>query len=357
MFLFKDLARGTILKKLVLFCFLIFKTSLILSDEYLYPIVNLDNETILMMHQKSLDDLDLLSLNTKTNSTQKLLSSLYLPAHVKIIPGKTHYSFIDRGRIYIKDFSKRTPRVLDIYQPICDIQSLQWVSSHECVFSAKYKNHYKLFMYDISKDGGTLYTLCRLDDQINYIFPSIVDKDIFCLIQMDSYEFYNIGKLSWNPIIFEQSLSSQDQKNILEISPVQHANSLCFLHMKDRNSGYVLEIVEHNHESKLFTFGCCKIDLTTNQMSRLFEFKIPEDFIIGIEDVRFFESLYPLLPYYNQHEIYFTSYDQESDKLKLYLFNQHSQEIFLHPITKGIENKHIFAPLLVNDFLYFGKEV
>jgi hypothetical protein len=175
----KDLARGIILKRLFLFCLLSLQASLIMSEEYLYPIANIDDATILMMHQKSLDNLELISFNIQNQTTQKLLSSFYLPAYVKIIPGTKRYSFIDRGRIYIKDFSKRTPRGLDIYQPLFDIQSLQWVSDHECIFSAKYKKHYKIFMYDLDKEGGMLHSLCTLADDVNYILPSFANNRLF----------------------------------------------------------------------------------------------------------------------------------------------------------------------------------
>ncbi|MBI2345077.1 hypothetical protein HYV10_03330 [Candidatus Dependentiae bacterium] len=343
------------MKKLVLFCFLALKTSFTISNEYLYPIINLDDETILMMHQKSLDDLELLSFNVKDNSTQKLLSSLYLPAYVKIIPGKNRYSFIDRGRIYIKDFSKRTPRVLDIYQSIYDIQSLQWVSNHECVFSAKYKNHYKIFMYDINKDGGTLYALCRLDDEVNYIFPSIIHRSIFCLAQKHLSERYNVAKIIWNPIIFEQSLEAQDQNSYIEIIPLEHNASFCFLNMIDQQLGYILEIIDHNHEEKIFKFGCCKIDLNKNSLIRLFEFEIPQDFIIGMDQRRFFESLYPLLPYYTDEIIYFTSYDTILKKLTLYLYNQNSKNISKYQAEmKSLEQRDTFSPLILQGKVYLG---
>ncbi len=346
------------MKKLFLFCSLILQVSLSMADEYIYPIANLDDETILMMHQKSLNDLELLSFNTQNNETQKLLSSLYFPAYVKIIPGKKKFSFIDRGRIYIKDFSKRTPRSLTIYQPILDIQSLSWINEQECIFSAKYKNHYKLFLYDLSKEGGTLYALCHLADTMNYIFPVCVDNTLFCLIQKDSSELYDIAKIALNPIVFEQSLFSLEQDFSIDIIPIEHKNSFCFLTMKDLQQGYIIEITEHNHQENYFVFSCCKLNLDQKSVSPLFTFQIPENFFIGMDENRFFESLYPLLPYYTDKFIYFTNYDNNLKKLILYQYNQNNQTISrFQPETKNIEMRHTFSPLMVKDKVYFGYNI
>ena len=302
------------MKRLFLFCSLLVHALLTKCEEYLYPIANLNDTTILMMYQKSLDDIELVSFNPNNNKIQKLLSSLYLPAYVKIIPGKKRYSFIDRGRIYIKDFSKRTPRGIDIYQPIHDIQSLQWINDHECIFSAKHKNHYKIFMYDINKEGGMLHALCNLTDDINYIFPSFADNTLFCLIQRDSCELYDVAQIRWNPIVFEQALQNHGHHFSIQSYAIHHTNSLCFLTMHNQIQGYIIEIIKHDQTEKIFTFGCCKIDLEKKHLSHLFEFYIPEEFIIGMENTRFFESLYPLLPYYTKEKIYFTSYDKEVQK-------------------------------------------
>jgi hypothetical protein len=87
------------LKKLFIFCLLY--VQLLVSDEYVYPVANIDDTSILMMHQKSVDELELFAVDTATQTKQKMLSSLYLPASVTVLPGKKSYSFIDRGRIYI----------------------------------------------------------------------------------------------------------------------------------------------------------------------------------------------------------------------------------------------------------------
>lgn len=343
--------------KNLLFLLILLQASFIVTNEYLYPIVSLDDETILMMHQKSINDLELLSLNTKSNKTQKLLSSLYLPAHIKILPNKEKYSFIDRGRIYIKDFSKRTPRALDIYEPIYDIQSLQWLNNNECIFSAKYKNHYKIFMYNILENGGTLYKFCDLDDGVNYIFPSVAEGHIFCLVQQDVAELYSIGHLKSTPVLFETHFDNS--KDFVTILPLEyHKNPLCFLNMQTQNEGYVLEIVHHNHENQIFTFGCCKLDIQDGTIIKMFEFEIPEEFIIGMEKERFFESLYPLLPYYSEDKIYFTDYDFSLKQLVIYEYDLALKTIEkFQSIKKNYSDKHMFSPLILEDKFYVGHNI
>lgn len=346
------------MKRLFLFYSLFVTTSLTLSKEYLYPIVNLDDSNILVMHQKSLDSIELLSFNSSNNTFQKLLSSLYLPAYVKLVPGKKKYSFIHNGRIYIKSFSKRTPRGIDMYQPICDIQSLQWVSDHECVFSAKYKNHYKIFMYDLHKEGGTLYALGNLNDAINYIFPSCIENSLFCLIQKGCNELYEIAQLEWNPIPFDEALNGTSSSVFIKNYSIQHTKPLCFLVMNNQTQGYAIEIVEHNKEGNFFTFGCCRIDLQQESLTSLFEFQIPEHFIIGQDENRFFESIYPLLPNYTKDIIYFTHYNSELKRLTLHQYNLADQTIVQIPAqTKKFEDRHMFSPLIINGHMYLGHNI
>ena len=285
----------------------------IISNEYVYPVANLDDNTILMMHQKSLDELELFALDTTTHTKQKMLSSLYFPAHVCLMPNKKGYSFIDRGRIYIKDLLKRTPRSIDIYQSICDIQSVQWINDNQLIFSAKFKNRYKICMYDVTHDQGQLYSLCSLHDDINYIFPSAVDQEnLFCLTQHDGSEFYQVTRMKIEPTLWEHALKNKEKECNKEIIPLEHHKPLCFLKMMDLTTGYVLEMTQHNHENKIFSFKVYKIDIPNTQLQELFKFDIPEKFIIGSEQERFYESLYPLLPRYQHDKIYFTNFDHES---------------------------------------------
>ncbi len=329
---------------------------MLVSDEYIYPIVNLDDTIILMMHQKSIDELEVLAFNTTTNTSQKLLSSLYFPAHIKLLPNKKAYSFLDRGRIHIKEFLKRTPRALDIYQPICDIQSIQWINDHQMIFSARFKNHYKIFMYDIRDSQQQLYSLCSLTDDINYIFPCAIDQEnLFCLSQHDGTELYQITQIKIKPVAWDIAVHQNFKESDLQIISLDHKKPFCFLKMIDNQIGYVIELAQHNLKDKMFKFTVHKIFLKESKLEQLFEFFLPEQFIIGMSKERLYESLYPLLPNYNEHEIYFTSFDKESEKLRIYVYELDTKLIYLYPTHKNLQHKHLFAPLLVHNKVHFGQ--
>jgi hypothetical protein len=132
--------------------------------------------------------------------------------------------------------------------------------------------------------------------------------------------------------------------------------------MINHQMGYVIELAEHNLTEKKFRFTTYKISIQKSNMQEsklepLFEFDIPEQFIIGMSKERFYESLYPLLPCYQEDEIYFTSFDKLSEKFKLYVYNQNSKLISMYPISKGLHDKHIFAPLLVQNKVHFGQSL
>lgn len=345
-------------KRIFLICFTAVFTATVYAQQFLYPIAQLDDETMLLMHQKTSDDLELLVWNPHTKIARKELTSLYIPAYVQLLPSKTAYSFLDRGRIRIKSFQKRAPRTLDIFQPICDIQSLHWITDEQCYFVAKYREYYKIFMYDISVDGGLLYCLTNLDDAINYIFPSKVDQSLFCLIQSES-GLYTVGQLPWKPVLFDDVRKSTDSTifNGAE-SIIEHDHPLCFLSMQTDRNGFVLELLEKDIHKEIFKFGCCSLNFDGTEWStkHLFEIILPEHLVIGYQSERLYESIYPLLPKYSSQSIYFTNYDLQDCQCRIYQYDIATGKIEMsHQQTRSSRAyQHIFAPLISNDCVYTG---
>lgn len=142
------------LKKQKLFlCFLLLLMSMfynlpILPQEFLYPVAATTKNgktKIYVLHQKSINNVELLVWDPQTKVCSQGLLSTYTPASLKILPNGDGFSFIDDGRIRIKKFDKRSPKAIDIYEPLYDISQLNWIDEHNFYVSAKKNNKFCIF--------------------------------------------------------------------------------------------------------------------------------------------------------------------------------------------------------------------
>lgn len=348
------------------FGLVLFSNIIIQAQTYLYPIDQIDPSNVLVMYQKNSDDLELYIWNNQTTMAIKELSSMYAPVHVKLLPSKSGYSFLDRGRIKIKKFNKRAPKSLDIYEAICDIRSLQWITDTQCFFSAKYKENYKIFMYDTEFQGGTLYSLSPLFDGCDYTFPQKIDDFLFCIIACETgktlSESYDIVKLEFKPIRFSESFDKAQKKQVFSTNLYKRKDHpLCFLTMISATCGFVIELLHKDFNQQEFNLICNKLDLNKTPqefLQPLFEFSLPQNMLIGYEPSRLHESIYPLLPRYYNDTVYFTSYNSDTKSCQMYrhelsaLFN--TKKLIGSNTLLG-QNQHCFAPLIgSNNQIYFG---
>src|SRR5579872_5143165 len=95
--------------------------------EFLYPVASVSKDHVLVMYQKNSYHLELWDWNPQTNQADSVLLSLYTPAGVKLLLSKKGYSFIDSGVIKIKMFQKRSPKTVEIDQPLHTIELLHWI--------------------------------------------------------------------------------------------------------------------------------------------------------------------------------------------------------------------------------------
>jgi len=344
--------------RLCLLFFILVSPFLLKGQQFLYPIDQLDDENVLLMHQISSDDIELLVWNKNTKLALRELTSLYLPAHVQLLPSKQAYGFLDRGRIRVKAFTKRTPKTIDISQPICDIQSMRWITDEQFYFVAKFRGYYKVFLYDIADQGGVLYALTNLDDDANYTFPCKVGDRLFYLAQTSDGLFQFVSN-KWKPHPYEGNRNTIQNKGLLgccfdlQAQTITHDNPLCFLHMLDEQHGFVIEMFEKKSYQTLFQFGCCAINLENNKctIERLFEFTLPENLMVGQGANRLYESIYPLLPRYYKSAIYFTTYDPECGQCYIAHYNleNHIQSRCTATRSASIAYQHLFAPLILDN--------
>lgn len=120
----------------------------LLSCEFLYPVAvtKKNNKTqVYVLHQKSINNIELLIWDPETKICSNGLLSSYTPAALKILPNGDGFSFIDDGRIRIKNFDKRSPKSIDIYEPLYDISQINWIDEHNFYLSAKKNNKFCIF--------------------------------------------------------------------------------------------------------------------------------------------------------------------------------------------------------------------
>lgn len=327
-----------------LFCF----THFGYGQEYVYPVATLDDETIFIMHQKSSDCLELWSWNIKTQLAFKELSSLYIPAQVTLLPSKKAYSFLDRGSLRIKSFEKRSPKTIEINEPIQDLQTITWIDDQTFYCTARYKKMYKPFMYDIDQ-SQSLQALAPMNDSVHYLFPNKINDQLFC-ITLDQDQKYQLVQLSWNPQPLLQQNSENQPKVLATLSEI---NPSCFLHMVSATQGFLLTM----QKSELYSFSCCEITIENDAatLRTLFTFSIPGHLILGNGSQRLYESLYPFLPRYTQDYIYFTHYN-EHNRCFVYQYNRHDQTTQSIPLQDSLlrENQQVFSPLIHSQGVLVG---
>src|ERR1700722_17690204 len=136
-----------IIQKLILICFGLYSVPMI-AQEFLYPVGVYDKQgesLVYLLYQKTIGHIELWLWNPTTKKIHKALLSSFTPAGLRMLPGGSGFSFIDNGRIKIKQFAKRSPRSLDLYEPIYDIGIIEWINPFQCYFSAKENNRTKIY--------------------------------------------------------------------------------------------------------------------------------------------------------------------------------------------------------------------
>ena len=338
--------------------------------EYLYPVGSIDDEHVLLVYQTSCDDVELWMWNINESVAFKELNSFFLPLAIQILPSKKAYSFIDRGRIKIKHFDKRAPRVIAFYEPIYAVSFISWIDDNQFYFVGKYLNNFKLFLCDISNRNCYVFALTDLQDSVDYLYPQKINNEIFCITKTQDGQ-YAICKAAWpekssvsfNAIDFDQEKKMGNNfaefERILLFSASGQAP--CFLFMKSSNLGFLLKITQaENSLSDFFDFVCCRIFQSSQgtwSAAELFNFQLPKKLLVGSSSERLYESIYPFLPLYSSEAIYFTTFNHESQTCQIARFDNVSglieQTNPYGPKSLSLDC-HLFAPYIVNNAMYCG---
>jgi len=314
--------------------------------EYVYPVgtfIDYEGETcILSLYQKTPDHTELWQSNLGIQEpfvmqeVNRALLSTFTPVGVAMLPDNAGFSFFDNGRLRIKNFLKRSPKAIDIYEPIYDIGPLQWLTTDICIFHAKEREEFSLYQLCAS-DGSVTKIVSK--ETSDCFYPSQVGDALFFI---EHKKRYTQGRLSQNSLV---SLSSENYMGVEDTKEdeikdyvieksynnnigdysiicrsqgeehclVTHDKPLAFLTMDDEYHGLVIEHVMDidSQKDKVLTCMCyqvtCADSLNSASLVKLFSFTLPLSLLLPSSKARLCESLYPLLPRKIGETIYFVN--------------------------------------------------
>lgn len=293
-----------------------------------YPldVVSHGNESrILVFDQQSLQSTRLWLYNPHADTYGSGLLFTYCPTNITMLPSGEGFSFVDRGRIRIKKFNRRSVLSLDIMEPIFNITQLQWINDELCYFSAKQNGRYRLFICNMD---GELDIIAE-DAEADLIYPSLVGDAMFYLSQDSSQK------------ITLKRISLEDRQSVTVLSLGR--SNCAFLKMTSLSHGYICRMpFSTSLEDDLLAVEYCSIDRECG-LTKLFTFDVPVDQIFGTGTNRLVESIVPLLPRVSNDEIIYNTWTDGGMELSAYDVGTKRQRLLYIP---G------FSALKWNGYLY-----
>ncbi len=347
------------------------------ADEYLYPVASVATDKglkVYVLYQKSLEHLELWLWDPTTKKADKALLSRFTPAGLKVLPDHSGFSFIDNGRIKIKSFLKRSPKSVDIYEPIYNITLINWLTPTSCYFSAKEVDRYKVFHLEVNGEAQVL----AQNENADYMYPQKIGNQLFFIkriVYRNAGYHYVIGKIPY-PVIppsnlfdfndtdtFDQKVrylleqeQRQEEPTIDEELLLDFGNPIAFLHMISQNEGFVLEHpgqVNSRAKSMRMSYHHLRKVGQGWQSSYLFSFEVPLHLLSPKSNVRLYESMLPLLPRHIGRYLYYN--DSSQGHLDVYRYSLANKAV--ERLTAAKLGQHFFAPCALSDAVYFGGSI
>jgi len=359
------------------------------NDEYLYPVAPMAQECeqcIYLIYQKSSSHLELWLWNPLTNAVNKGLLSTFTPAGLQLLPSEQGFSFVDNGRVRVKYFNKRSPKSIEISEPIYDITVIKWLDDTTFYLSAKERERFGIFQVHISGYVERILASTSAD----FKYPNKVNDTLFYIEQsVESLAQYCIKKTPYPNVPFkehnnfnsdedfDQRVADIMSKNIHGDHRTQIANDektqllinfgdapIIFLNMCSEDEGYCVEHPAHidkQDKTIMFTYHRFWHDNDGWHTRKLFCFDIPTYLLLPTTDARLHESILPLLPRKIGEKIYFVdSCYFWSQKASLNL-NVFCYDLTLDKVTQktfnSVDNFHFFVPFPSKDTLFCGGTV
>jgi hypothetical protein len=329
---------------------LFFYLHLVNAEEFIYPIDQVDNNTLLIMRQKSLHEIELLSWEIDSKKAQKVLWSIYMPSSVSLLPSKAGFSFMDQGRLRIKYFNKRSPKTINIYDPITAIDSIGWINDEIFYFTAEDPYFHNVFVCELHKNIAALSRL-TFEEDCDFLYPQKINDSLF-VIKRDPDKNFSIVKLPWIERSFE------NYKSIQGTTIFTNEKSYCFLKMQNPQLGYFISYTPCKNNNNIYTFYCNEICFSDNEWKHkeIFKFDVHGKYITGKSESRMYESIKPLLPYYSECGIFFSHFDNNKKTSILKKYDTRFQNIEPILIDAPLYRNYtsLFTPLIFDGIAYCG---
>lgn len=350
------------------------------SDEYVYPVAS-SGQTVYLIHQGPARNLELLEWNPETLHMSKILLSRFMPAGLTLLPDDSGFSFIDNGRIRVKQFERRSPKTIALNAPVYDVNIIHWIDATQFYFSAKCQGRYAIFQATID---GELVPLVKQAD-VDCMYPQKIDDRLFYIERFQSDDgsaLYRVVSIMYPSIdqrspvdtpehaeaVVEAIMRGDYGEDILtDVAGDERRivgeflNPIIFLSMASKDEAYVIEhAASCSKKDKYIDFSCIRLLNTEKgwQSHRIFNFSLPGGLILPESDSCLYESVFRLLPRKIDGKIYFSDTTREfagrGMGVYAYCLDSGEIEIVMEPSEIG---QQFFPPLSVNDTLYFGGNI
>ncbi len=259
------------------------------ATEYRYLVgYNEKSQTGYYIWQTDPLHLELYAFDTATQKYSKLLPNYFNPVGFRLLPSCNGFSFIHNDMIYLKQFSKRSPKRIEFFEPIYGINTIEWIDEESFYFAARQGGHYRIYEGNTEGDLETIVS----DDSSDALYPQKIDDQLF-YIERTSDKAYHIVHTGYK---------NNDIKKI--IANVEEQPIAC-LSMINQNQGFFLAYPSIVHqEDAMLTFSyyqLAKEEIWKTVL--LFNFSIPKEYLAEDSSSRAFESIIPFLPRYHAGEL------------------------------------------------------
>jgi len=253
------------------------------------------------MHQKSIDCLELWLHNKCTGDRSKALSNFYTPVAVRLLPDLNGFSFLQNDAVYIKWFNKRSPKRIEFYEPLYNINAIEWLDAQRFYFAAREHKCFRIYESDL--EGNTAKIVS--DDNIDAMYPQVIKDELF-YIERNDQQLYSIIKAIYKQSNYKEVVLSIDKQ-------------IGFLKMVSAHHGFFLayqDAISFDQELIAFSYyQLLKQDNNDWQYKRLFDFQIPVTYLVDCPD-RVYESVVPFLPRYENKQIFGITYKNNMEHIK-----------------------------------------
>lgn len=339
------------LQYFVVVCLAFCKAFSLNGFEYVYPVAftKKSSQTLIyLIYQKNIYHLELWLWNPETHMANRALLSTCVPAGIQLWPNGKGFSFIDNGRIRIKSFAKSSLTTLTLTQPIYELSLIHWIDDWSFYFSAKLGDYFGIFYGTM--DGNI--TIACADSAHDYMYPQKVGDQLFYIkrtIQNGEYSYSIMQTLYSNPSTFCQIYN-------------HGANPIIFLYMSSDQEGYFVEhpaLVYSYHTILPCSYYHIRYEDNSWKVDKLFDFSLPTSLLFSQQqETVLHETLLRLTPHHHDCVVYYCdSCDlsvvrRKAANLDIYAYDIPTRT--RHKITHAQHGQFFFAPLVVENVLYYG---